>query len=168
MKGQAEAIVFVLLFLIGIALFSTATIWGREIFEDNMDFTKLEAAEKLAKDIDDGISNVIKFGGKKEIEFSVQGTAEIKETNVLEIRTPLSIEIQENWVNISEGSSYIRERKEGSELILQIIYPPQAEYNIFFFTEGSSLDTPSYIRIEKGETITEATTKKIQIKVTFM
>ncbi|MFH0929577.1 MAG: hypothetical protein V1818_04500 [Candidatus Aenigmatarchaeota archaeon] len=166
MKGQAEVIVFILLFLIGISLFASATIWGRKIFEDNMDFTKLEAAEKIMIDIDNGVSNVIKFGGIKEIAYPLDGTVEIVDTKTIEIRTPLKIEIQEEWINISEGNSYIREKKDGDDLVLQLIYP-DGDYIVEFFTDGSSLDSPNYIKLEKNETFTNPTSR-IKIKITFM
>ena len=166
MKGQAEIVVFILLFLIGLILFSSATIWSRGIFDENVDFTRIEAAEKFMKDLDGEISNVIKFGGMKEIDFPLEGTIEILDPETLEVRTPISISIQENWINITEGGSYIMERKDGTDLVLRLVYPV-GDYKMIFFTDESSLAHPNYVRIEKNST-TPSSPIMIKIKITFV
>ena len=77
MKGQAEIIIFLLLFIIGVLLFASATVWSRGIFQENVDFTMLESAERFMKDLDSRISDVIKFGGMQEIDYGIGGTIEI-------------------------------------------------------------------------------------------
>jgi hypothetical protein len=166
MKAQAEIIIFVLLFIISIFLFTSATMWSRGIFQENVDFSKLEASEKFMKDLDNDISNMIKFGGSKEIEFNLDGTIELVDEMTIGIRVPISLELQENWVNISEDTSYIRERKEGGTLVLHLIYP-ERDYRVEFFTEGSRLAQPSYVKIEKNSTDLGPPTV-IKIKITFM
>ena len=53
MKGQNEIMIFVLLFVIGISLFTTATIWSKGIFQQNVDLARVESAEKFAKELAD-------------------------------------------------------------------------------------------------------------------
>lgn len=166
MRGQAELIVFILLFLIGLTLFSTATIWGRDIFEENVDFSRIEAAEKFMKDLDSEISNVIKFGGMREVSYGLEGTIELLNTSVIEVRTPVSMSLQQSWVNISEGESFIMEKQSGSDLVLQLVYPV-GDYKVFFYTEGSSLAHPNYVMVEKNSTIS-GSPLVIKIKITFV
>ena len=170
MKGQAELVVFVLLFLIGLMLFSSATIWSRGIFEENIGFNNLEAAEKFIKDLDSDITNVIKFGGMREINFPLDGTVKLDLPNTIEVRTPISISIQKNWINISEGNSYIMERMEGDELVLRLVYPKK-DYKVDFITDGSSLAQPSYLIIEKNSSDfipTSIPPTVIKIKITLV
>ena len=82
------------------------------------------------------------------------------------MRIPISLDLQENWIKIYEGNSYIRERMEGETLVLQLIYP-QNDYKLEFFTEGPRLAQPSYIKLEKNAT--EFTTITIiKIKISFV
>ena len=166
MKGQAESIVFVLLFIISIFLFTSATLWSRSIFQENVDFATLEASEKFMKDLDKEISNVIKFGGFKEMEYNLDGTIELIDETTIGVRVPISLELTENWINISEDTSFIQERKEGETLVLQLIYP-QKEYKVEFFTEGPRLSQPAYVRLEKNSTDFDTTTV-IKIKISFV
>ena len=166
MRGQAEIIVFMLLFIIGVIFFSSATVWGRDIFQENVDFTNMESAEKFAKDLDNGIGSVIRFGGVREFEYPLDGTIELVDNHTIDIRTPVSLEIQQNWVNISEGSSYIMEKKEGEDLVLRLIYP-KGDYEVFIFTDSSRMSSPSYVRVEKNSTESAATTV-IKIRITFV
>jgi hypothetical protein len=163
MKGQAELIIFILLFIISIVLFTAATVWSRGIFQQNVDVAKLEAAEKFMKDLDKDISNVIKFGGSKEIEYNLDGTIEIVDDKTIEVRTPISLPLQKNWINISSDTSFIQEIKEGDDLVLQLIYP-QKDYKVEFIPGGPKLAQPTYIKIEKSYAIETI----IQIKVTFV
>lgn len=166
MKGQAEIIVFLLLFIIGVLLFASATVWSRGIFQENVDFSRLGAAEKFMKDLDSGILNVIKFGGIRDLEYNMGGTIELFNSSLIEARTPLSLQIQENWINISDDGSFIMERMEGEELVLWLFYP-EADYRVFLFTDESSLAQPDYVRIEKNETIFGSPTV-IKIRITFV
>jgi len=166
MKGQAESVIFILLFIISIFLFTFATLWSRSIFQENVDFAKLEAAEKFMKNLDKDISNLIKFGGLKEIEFNLGGTIELVDQRTIGLRVPISLDLQKNWINISEDTSYIQERKDGETLVLQLIYP-QSDYIIEFFTEGARLAQPSYIKLEKNSTVYNSITI-IKIKISFV
>jgi hypothetical protein len=166
MKGQGEPIAFVLLFIISIILFTSATIWSRGIFQENVDFARLEASEKFMKDLDKEILYVIKFGGFREMEYNLGGTIELINNRTIGIRVPISLELTKNWINISQDTSFIQERKEGNNLVLQIIYPRE-DYEVEFFTEGPRLAQPTYISIEKNSTYFDTTTI-IKIKISFV
>ena len=166
MKGQGEIIAFILLLLIGLLLFAAATMWSRGIFQENVDFSNMEVAEKFMKDLDDSISSVIKFGGMKELDFVSEGTIEILNSNTIEVRIPSSLSLQESWVNISENGSYIREMYDGEDIILQLVYP-ESDYRVNFFTEDLSLAQPEYIKIEKDSTYIGAVSV-IKIKISFV
>ncbi len=118
------------------------------------------------KDLDKDISNVIKFGGSKEIEYNLDGTIELVDEKTIEVKTSISIKLPENWINISSYTSYIQERKEGENLVLQLIYP-QKDYKVEFFTDGPRLAQPTYIKIEKNSTFFNSITI-IKIKITFV
>ena len=126
----------------------------------------MEVAEKFMKDFDDSISSVIKFGGMKELDFLSEGTIEILDSSTIEVRIPTSLTLQQSWVNISENGSYIRERYDGNDLILQLIYP-ESGYRVFFFTDDLSLAQPEYIKIEKDSTFIGAVSV-IKIKISFV
>jgi hypothetical protein len=166
MKAQAEIIVFLLLFIIGILLFASATVWSRGIFQENVGFSRLESTEKFMKDLDGSISDVIKFGGMRELEYGIGGTIELLDPEKIEVRVPLSLQIQENWVNISESNSYIEEKKDGNNLVLRLVYP-EGDYKVFFFTDGSSLAQPTFVKIEKNSTVL-GSPSMIKIKITFV
>jgi hypothetical protein len=166
MKAQAESIIFILLFIVSIFLFTFATLWSRSIFQENIDFSKLEASEKFMKDLDNDISNIIKFGGLREIEFNLGGTIELVNSRTIGVRVPISLDLQKNWINISEGSSFIRERKEGETLVLHLVYP-QKDYRVEFFTEGPRMSQPSYVKLEKNSTEFNSVTV-IKIKISFV
>ena len=167
MKAQAEIIVFLLIFIIGILLFASATVWSRGIFQENADFTMLESAEKFMKDLDNRISDVIKFGGMQELDYGIGGIIEIYDPQTIEVRVPLTMQLQNNWLNISEGDSYIMERKEGTDLVLRLVYSGNDDYDVVFFTDGSSLAQPDYIKIEKNST-DFVSASMIKIKITFV
>ncbi|MEM5778599.1 MAG: hypothetical protein QXD43_02185 [Candidatus Aenigmatarchaeota archaeon] len=166
MKGQSEILIFVLLFIISIALFTAATIWSKNIFQQNVDVAKVENSEKFAKELNEAILNVIKFGGSQEIRYNIEGTIELLNDNTIEIKVPISLPLSEQWVNISSDTSFIRERKEGDYFKIQINYTNN-QYKVEFFTEGPKLATPSYIVIENNETYFSTVTV-IKIKITFI
>jgi len=66
MKGQNEIIIFILLFIVSIALFTAATTWSKDIFQQNLDVTRVESSERFIKELDEVVSNIIKFGGSQE------------------------------------------------------------------------------------------------------
>jgi hypothetical protein len=144
MKGQSEIIVFVLLFLIGVILFVSAVAWSSGIFEKNADMLRVTASEKLIQDLDNSIKDVIKFGGSKIIDYTIDGTIELVDEKTIEMKVPASIELPDYWINITSGSSYIRERLDGNLLRIQLIYE-----NIELYTEGPRLSKPDSIKIEK-------------------
>jgi hypothetical protein len=166
MRAQSESVVFILLFIISIFLFTFATVWSRDIFQENVDFARLESSEKFIKDLDRNIMNIIRFGGFKEMNYNLDGTIELVNSSIIGVSVPTSMELPTDWINISEDTSYIREKKEGNLLLLQVVYPP-SEYRVEFFTEGPRLSQPTYVRLEKNSTFLDGETV-IKIKVSFV
>ena len=169
MKGQSEMIIFLLLFIIGIALFTSATFWSKGIFQQNVDIARVENAEKFMKELNDNILNIIKYGGSQDMEYSVDGTIEINSTHnyILEVKVPVTISLPRQWVVISNDSSYIQEMLDGDNFRIQVVYP-QSSYKVEFFTEGSRLTRPTYLSLERNLTYASSGMTVIKIKVTFI
>jgi len=166
MKGQSEILIFILLFVIGIALFTSATIWSKSIFQQNIDLARVENAEKFAKELNDNILGIIKFGGSQEMNYNLDGTIELNTTNnnMIEVKVLVKLPLSNQWVTISNDTSYIQEKLEGDVFRIQLVYP-QVNNKIEFFTEGPRLAKPRYIAIERNQT--ESGLTVIKIKVTF-
>lgn len=166
MKGQSEILVFVLLFIISIALFVSATLWSKNIFQQNVDVARMENAEKFMRDLNENIQSIIKFGGSKEIRYSLDGTIELVDSKTIEVKVPITIPLPKDWVNITyDNSYYIQEKLEGETLRLQLIYL-QSDYRVELFTEGSRISNPSYVYAERNQTTNVGLTV-IKIKITF-
>jgi len=166
MKGQSEILVFVLLFLLSISLFTVAVFWSKDIFQQNVDMTKVSSAEKFMKDIDYSIKSLIKFGGHEEIDYNVDGPIILVDNKTIEVRVvvPSEISLPKYWNNISSDSSYIREMLDGDVFRVQLIYPE----NIEFFTEGPTLAKPKLVKIEKNSTDIKNEKVTIKIRITFI
>jgi hypothetical protein len=166
MIGQSEVMVFVLLLIIGVSLFTSATIWSRDIFQQNVDVAKVESAEKFMKDLNDDIQSIVKFGGSRDLRYGMDGTIGIIDGQTLEVGVPVTIPLTNSWVTVSSDDSYyIRERLEGDIFKLQLNYTSQ-DYGIVFFTDGASLSTPGMVKVERNQTTSTGRTV-IKIKVTF-
>jgi hypothetical protein len=163
MKGQNEILIFVLLFIIGIALFISATIWSKSIFQQNVDVARMENAEKFMRELNDNIMTVIRFGGSQEMEYKLDGAIELVDNKTIEVKIPVTIPLSKQWVNISSDTSFIQEKLEGDNLRIQIVYN-QTDYKVEFFTEGPRLAIPSYVNIERNQT---SDLTVIKIKITF-
>jgi hypothetical protein len=163
MKGQNEILIFVLLFIIGIALFISATIWSKSIFQQNVDVARMENAEKFMRELNDNIMTVIRFGGSQELEYKLDGAIELVDNKTIEVKIPVTIPLSKQWVNISSDTSYVQEKLEGDNLRIQIVYN-QTDYKVEFFTEGPRLAIPSYVSIERNQT---SDLTVIKIKITF-
>lgn len=169
MKAQSETLVFVLLFLLSIGLFTIAVFWSKGTFQQNVDITKVSSAERFMKEIDYGIKSLIKYGGFEEIDYNVDGPITLIDNKTIEVRTviPSDISISKSWNNISSDSSYIREILNGDVFRIQLIYP-ESEYKIEFFTEGPTLAKPKFVRVEKNSTYIENNKATIKIRITFI
>ncbi|MFH1229418.1 MAG: hypothetical protein V1678_03275 [Candidatus Aenigmatarchaeota archaeon] len=166
MIGQSEIMVFVLLLVIGVSLFTSATIWSRDIFQQNVDVARVESAEKFMKDLNEDIQSIVKFGGSRELRYGLEGTIRIADSQTIEVGVPVTIPLTNSWVTISSDDSYyIRERLEGDFFKLQLNYTSQ-DYRIEFFTDGPTLSTPSIVKVERNQTTSTGQTV-IKIKVTF-
>ena len=168
MKGQSELLVFVLLFLISIGLFTTAVFWGRGIFQQNVDISKVSTVESFLKELNNDIQSLIKFGGYEEIDYKIDGFITLRDDKTIEVKTVVSsLELPRYWINISSDSSYIREMLDGDVFKAQLIYSENI-YNIKFFTEGPTVAKPKYVRIEKNSTYIENNKTTIKIRITFI
>jgi len=169
MKAESEILVFILLFLLSIGLFTIAVFWSKDIFQQNVDMTKVSTAEKFMKDIDHAIKSLIKFGGYEEIDYEVDGPITLIDNETIEVRTVVisEISLSRYWNNISSDSSYIREMLDGDVFRIQLIYPENG-YKIDFFTEGPTLAKPKLVRVEKNSTTIENNKATIQIRITFI
>jgi hypothetical protein len=169
MKAQSEILVFILLFLLSIGLFTITVFWGKDIFQQNVDMTKVSSAEKFMKEIDYNIKSLIKFGGYKEIDYKVDGPIILIDSKTIEVRTviPSGISLPTSWINISADSSYIREMLDGDVFKIQLSYP-ENEYNVELFTEGPILAKPKSVKVESNSTYFENDRLTIKIRITFI
>lgn len=143
MKAQSEILVFVLLSLLSISLFTIAVFWSRDIFQKNVDTAKVSSAEKFMKEVDYSIKSLIKSEGYQDIDYKVDGPLTLIDDNTIEARTVITsdISLEKEWVNISSDSSYIREILDGDVFRIQLVYP-ENDYKIEIFTEGPTLAKP--------------------------
>jgi len=168
MKGQGEIIVFLLLLIIGIALFTAATFWSRGIFQQNVDVANVQNAENFVKNLNENILNIVKFGGFKEMKYNLGGSIELVDNRTIEVKIPVNVSLPRNWFNISNSEEYyIQEKLDGTNFRIQLNYTP-TNYRIELFTEESSLAMPKYIDIEKNQTFIDNGLTVIKIKITFV
>lgn len=166
MKAQGEILVFIILSVIGITLLVSATLWSKEIFQNNIDMATMQGSEKFMSDLADAIDVVIKYGGLKEVRYGMDGMLSIVDNSTIELSVPVRIELPETWINLtSDSSHYIKERMDKGNLVIQLVYP-ETDYAVHLFTEGTSLTSPEYVTIQKNQTVF-ATKTTIKIKVTF-
>lgn len=132
----------------------------------NSDVSKLNSAQSFMAKLDNKIQDIIKFGGTDSLDFNIQATIEIVGSETIEMKSPISVDIPEEWLNIHEDGSIIREKMEGSLYRIQLYYPDDI-YKIRFYTEGPRLATPHKIYIEKGYTEKDGSEATIWIKLTF-
>lgn len=169
MKGQSEILVFVLLFLLSIALFITAIFWSKGIVQNSVEIAKVSSAERAARDIDAGIKSVIMFEGYEEIDYKVDGPITLLNDNTLEIRTSVTsdMSLPSAWSNLSADSSIIREVLETDVLRVQMHYPV-GDTKVVLFTEGPTLAKPTAVRVEKNDTLIENGRQTIKIRIAFL
>ena len=170
MRAQSELLVFVLLFLLSVGLFTIAVLWGKDIFQKNVDMTKVSSAEKFMRDVDYSVKSLIKSEGYQEIDYIVDGPITLLGNETIEARTIIvsDISLPTDWINISSGSSYISEKLDGDVLRVQLVYPERESYRVEFFTEGSTLSKPRTVRLEKNSTYYEGNKLTIRIRIAFI
>ena len=151
MKAQSEILVFTLLFLLSISLFITAVFWSKDIFQQNIDTTKVSSAEKIVKEIDNNIKSLIKFEGYEEIDYGVDGPIILVDEKTIEVRTVVTsdISLPRQWNNISSDTSVIKEMLDGDVFRIQLFYP-EGDQRISIFTDGPTLAKPKLVRVEKN------------------
>ena len=167
MKGQSEIIVFILLFLIGIALFSSAFIFSTGIFNQNIDIARITSAENIMRSLNDKIQNVIGYGGSQSIDYSLNENIEILDSQTLEIKFPINVEVPRYWINVSSNQrSYVREMLEGNIFRIQLIYPEANDLKIEFISD-TYIAKPSIITIQKNSTLNIGERPVIRIRLVF-
>ena len=170
MRAQSELLVFVLLFLLSVGLFTVAVLWGKDIFQKNIDMTRVSSAEKFMRDVDNSVKSLIKSEGYQEVDYIVDGPLTLLNNETIETRTVIvsDISLPTDWTNISSGSSYISEKLDGDVLRVQLVYPERESYRVEFFTEGSTLSKPRTVRLEKNSTYYEGSKLTIRIRIAFI
>ena len=152
MKGQSDIVVFILLFLIGLALFSLALVFSTGVFNQNIDVTKVTSAENIMRSLDNKIQSVIGYGGSQSLDYSLNEEIELLDSQTLEINFPVNIEVPRYWINVTSNQrSYVREMLEGNVFRIQLAYPEADDLKIEFFS-NTSIASPSRITIEKNST----------------
>jgi len=169
MKAQSEILVFVLLFLLSISLFVTTIFWSKDVFQRNVDTTKVYSAEKALKEIDSGIKELMKFEGYEDVDYKVDGPITLLNENTLEVRTVISsdLSLPTYWIVISSDVSIVREMLDGDIFRVQLEYP-EGDRKIILFTDGPTLAKPEYVKIERNSTFFENGKPTIKIRITFV
>lgn len=169
MKAQSEILVFILLFLLSIVLFTVAVYWSRDAFQQNVDITRVSSAEGFMKEMNYDIKSLLKYGGHKEIEYNVDGPITLLGSQTIEVRTVVTsgISLPTSWNNISSDFSYIRETLDGDVFRIQLIFPGD-NYNVVFFTDGPTLAKPKKVVIEENSSDVENGEATIKIRITFV
>ncbi len=165
-KGQSEIVVFLLVFLIGVILFISASIWGRGIFEQNVDTEKVTGMENFMRSLDSKIQRIVKFGGDDSIGFGLDSVIELMNSQTIEIRSQVGAPLPHYWVNISVDTSVIREILDVNTLRVQLTYPQEA-FLINLTTTGPKIAKPNLVKIRKGSVRTINGVTVIDVEVNF-
>ncbi len=178
MKAQAELVNFMILFLILTVMMFAAYFWAVPMLEDNNDIAKKAAAEQFVRSLDSKIQSIAKAGGYETMEFTLDGSLQIRENGTdrwIEYKTKFRPEFPETWhylagnesfeVGPTDPASIIRERKVGSNLYIELWYRKTGNTKIEI-VPVKKLAT-RYIRLEKLEPVTAGGTNKILVKVEF-
>ncbi len=167
MKGQSEIVVFILLFFIGIVLFSTAFIFSSGILNQNLDIGKVTSSENIMKSMDSKVQSVIGYGGSQTLNYGLNENIRIVDSQTLEIYFPVDVDIPSYWINVTTNPrSYIREMKDEDIFRIQLVYPEADDLKIEF-TSDITESKPSMITIEKISTSTSSGKPIIRIGLTF-
>jgi len=144
----------------------SSIIWGQNIFDKSSDMAKLNSAENFLNDLDQRIQNIIKFGGQDSLDYNIGATIEILDPNTIEMRSKFSVNIPNEWINISSGYSVISEKFDGTTLRMQLYYP-QNQITPYLYTDGPRVASPQKVYIEKDSTFTKNDKTYIRVKITF-
>ena len=167
MKGQSEIVVFILLFFVGIILFSLAFFFSSGIFNQNLDMGKVAFAENIMKSLNSKIQSTIGYGGSQTFDYALNENIRILDSQTLEIYFPVSIEVSDYWINVtSEERSYVREVKEQGVFRIQLIYPEADDLRIEFFSD-IQVAKPTLITMEKNSTSVVNGKPVIRIRLIF-
>jgi len=169
MKAQSEILVFILLFLLSIVLFTVAVYWSRGAFQQNVDITRVSSAEGFMKEMNYDIKSLMKYGGNKKIDYNVDGPITLLDDQTIEVRTVVTsgISLPTSWNNISSDYSFISEVLDGDVFRIRLVFPKD-DYNVEFFTDGPTLAKPKKVVIEENSTDIENGKATIKIRITFV
>jgi hypothetical protein len=169
MKAQSEILVFILLFLLSIVLFTITVYWSRDAFQQNVDITRVSSAERFMKEMNYDIKSLMKYGGHKEIDYNVDGPIKLVDNHTIEVKTVVTsdISLPTSWNNISSDYSYISEVLDGDVFRVRLVFP-EDDYSVEFFTDGPTLAKPKRVVIEENSTDIENGKATIKIRITFV
>jgi hypothetical protein len=163
MRGQAQVVVYVLLFLISLLLVFSAVSWGRGVSARHTDVGRITAVESFARALDSMIQSVARHGGSGSISYPLDATIALVDADLndrIEISMPIEMGLAEYWLNLTppESIGMIRERKEGVLFRLQLSYPPcrapaKPCFAIDLYSTVPLIGIPSAITVERNATI---------------
>jgi len=156
-KGQAEIVVFVLLLMITLVLVFMAVGWGQGIGQNNLDVSKISAAENWMKTLDEKIESVIKSGGSARLDYALGSEIRLIDVGLndtIEVTMPIGIDMPANLMNLTSvgDMGVISERKEGTNLKLRLSYPLRQGFGVDLFTDGPQIATPAAVLIDRNVT----------------
>lgn len=110
-KGQSQLIGVVLLTLILITMIGITYMWGMPLIEKQKDTVKVSNAERLIKELDKKIQNVVKNGGTQKIDNpNIGGTLKLIDTG---INDRIELRVQTTGTDIATGKDiYLRGNDE--------------------------------------------------------
>jgi hypothetical protein len=170
MKGQSEPVVLIILLLLGIILFTTATLWGSGVANSNVDAGKVLRSEQFLKDLDSAIQSVAANGGNMEVEYPIDafiyvkdnctGMAALEADRCIQVEFDSSFSLPKQWIylskpdkigSFSDSNSIIRENYDGKTVYMQLYYrirrSDDINYTIQIVKNATYLYTPSVIEI---------------------
>lgn len=187
MKAQTEIIAFVLIFMVSVALIFSAIMWGKPLFEKNIETSSLESAEQFMKELDNKIQSIASKGGKERMDFNLKGTLKLIEgkeavpDDILEFEAKTNLKLPEKWILLNtaneskvgkatDTTSIIREIKLEDVLKIQLFYRLRENYIIDLYVEGNSITSTS-VTIEKtGSSVESINGKEVfipKVKLVF-
>ena len=156
MRGQTETLVFVILLLIGVSLFTAAVLWGRSVISRGIESATPGNAEQFLSLLEENIRSVERFGGLEKIHFGSIGTLEVISGDTVELRIESSADVPLEWVNTTTPSSTLSKRREGTEIVYRLVLKNLA---LPLSNPTTRIASPSQVLIEK---------KADSIQITFL
>lgn len=156
MRGQTETLVFVILLLIGVSLFTAAVLWGNSIISRGTESSTPNNAEQFLSLFEETVRSVERFGGSEKIHFGSIGTLEVISGDTVELRIESSADVSQEWVNTTTPTSTLLKRREGTEIVYRLVLKNLA---LPLSNPATRIASPSQVLIEK---------KTDNIQITFL